>query len=94
MKDVHQKKMKLEEMVTDRQLFSEKVKQNAAPDLAAMGLEIVAFNVQNFDDRSSFSVIATPPYGFDRRCIAHPAWYSSRLRFCSVSSVARAGESM
>ncbi len=44
--------MKLEEMVTDRQLFSEKVKQNAAPDLAAMGLEIVAFNVQNFDDRN------------------------------------------
>ena len=44
--------MKLEEMVTDRQLFSEKVKQNAAPDLPAMGLEIVAFNVQNFDDRN------------------------------------------
>lgn len=42
--------MKLEEMVTDRQLFSEKVKQNAAPDLAAMGLEIIAFNVQNFQD--------------------------------------------
>ena len=44
--------MKLEEMVTDRQLFSEKVKENAAPDLAAMGLEIVAFNVQNFEDRN------------------------------------------
>ena len=42
--------MKLEEMVTDRQLFSEKVKENAAPDLASMGLEIVAFNVQNFQD--------------------------------------------
>lgn len=42
--------MRLEEMVTDRQLFSEKVKENAAPDLAAMGLEIVAFNVQNFQD--------------------------------------------
>lgn len=42
--------MRLEEMVTDRQLFSEKVKENAAPDLASMGLEIVAFNVQNFQD--------------------------------------------
>lgn len=42
--------MRLEEMVTDRQVFSEKVKQNAEPDLAAMGLEIVAFNVQNFQD--------------------------------------------
>lgn len=44
--------MKLEEMVTDRKLFSQKVTENAAPDLAAMGLEIVAFNVQNFDDRN------------------------------------------
>lgn len=42
--------MRLEEMVTDRELFSEKVKKNAAPDLAAMGLEIIAFNVQNFID--------------------------------------------
>ena len=42
--------MRLEEMVSDRQLFAEKVKENAAPDLAAMGLEIVSFNVQNFVD--------------------------------------------
>jgi len=41
--------MHLEEMVTDRQLFAEKVKTNAEPDLAAMGLEVVSFNVQNFD---------------------------------------------
>ncbi len=42
--------MRLEEMVSDRQLFAEKVKENAAPDLSAMGLEIVSFNVQNFVD--------------------------------------------
>lgn len=41
--------MHLEEMVTNRQLFCDKVKENAAPDLAAMGLEIVSFNVQNFE---------------------------------------------
>jgi flotillin len=40
----------LEEMVSDRQKFAEKVKENASPDLAAMGLEIISFNVQNFSD--------------------------------------------
>lgn len=40
----------LEEMVSNRQKFAEMVRQNAAPDLAAMGLEIVSFNVQNFID--------------------------------------------
>ena len=42
--------MKLEEMVSDRQKFADMVKDNAAPDLRAMGLEIVSFNVQNFVD--------------------------------------------
>ena len=42
--------MKLEEMVSDRQTFAERVKENAAPDLEAMGLEIISFNVQNFVD--------------------------------------------
>jgi flotillin len=37
-------------MVSNRQLFSEMVKKNADPDLAAMGLEIISFNVQNFID--------------------------------------------
>lgn len=40
----------LEEMVSDRQKFAEQVKENANPDLAAMGLEIISFNVQNFSD--------------------------------------------
>lgn len=43
-------KMKLHEMVSDRQKFAELVKENAEPDLAAMGLEIISFNVQNFTD--------------------------------------------
>lgn len=43
-------KMRLEEMVSDRQKFAELVRANAEPDLAAMGLDIVSFNVQNFSD--------------------------------------------
>ena len=43
-------RMELKEMVSDRQKFAELVKENAAPDLAAMGLDIVSFNVQNFTD--------------------------------------------
>lgn len=42
--------MELKEMVSDRQKFAEKVKDNAVPDLGAMGLEIISFNVQNFVD--------------------------------------------
>lgn len=43
-------RMRLEEMVGDRQKFAELVKENADPDLAAMGLDVVSFNVQNFTD--------------------------------------------
>jgi flotillin len=43
-------KMALEEMVSDRQKFAVLVKENAEPDLAAMGLDIISFNVQNFVD--------------------------------------------
>lgn len=43
-------KMALEEMVSDRQKFAMLVKENAEPDLAAMGLDIISFNVQNFID--------------------------------------------
>lgn len=45
--------MTLEQMVSDRQTFAEKVKDNAAPDLAKMGLDIVSFNVQNFIDNNN-----------------------------------------
>ena len=45
-------KMKLAEMVSDRQKFAELVRANAEPDLAAMGLAIVAFNVQTFRDEN------------------------------------------
>ena len=43
-------KMALEEMVSDRQKFANLVKENAEPDLASMGLDIISFNVQNFVD--------------------------------------------
>ena len=43
-------KMHLEEMVSDRQKFATLVKENADPDLEAMGLVITSFNVQNFVD--------------------------------------------
>lgn len=42
--------MHTKEMVLDRQKFADMVKANAEPDLARMGLEIVSFNVQNFND--------------------------------------------
>lgn len=45
-------KMRLEEMVSDRQKFALLVKENADPDLAAMGLVITSFNVQNFTDNN------------------------------------------
>lgn len=45
-------RMRLEEMVGDRQKFANLVKENAEPDLAAMGLDIVSFNVQNFSDNN------------------------------------------
>lgn len=44
--------MKLAEMVNDRKAFSEKVQENAVPDLARFGLELVSFNVQNFSDKN------------------------------------------
>lgn len=39
-------------MVTDRQKFSRLVMEDANPDMAAMGLEIISFNVQNFVDNN------------------------------------------
>lgn len=42
--------MELRDMVNNRQAFAEKVQSNAAPDLAKMGLEIIAFTVQSFID--------------------------------------------
>ncbi|MGC4386532.1 SPFH domain-containing protein, partial [Streptococcus suis] len=42
--------MELRDMVNNRQAFAEKVQSNAAPDLAKMGLEIIAFTVQSFTD--------------------------------------------
>ena len=45
--------MRLEEMVTDRKAFSERVQENAIPDLQKMGLEMISFNVQSFADQNS-----------------------------------------
>lgn len=42
--------MRLTDMVSDRKAFSEKVQENAVPDLARFGLELISFNVQNFVD--------------------------------------------
>lgn len=42
--------MTLRDMISDRQTFGNKVEQNAAPDMAKMGIEIVSFNIQNFWD--------------------------------------------
>ncbi|MDR1821805.1 MAG: flotillin family protein [Oscillospiraceae bacterium] len=45
--------MKLTELVTNKQLFSENIHRNAVDDINALGLEIVSFNVQNIDDNQS-----------------------------------------
>lgn len=45
--------MRLEDIVQDRKMFAEKVQENAAPDMARMGLEIVSFNVQNVTDEGN-----------------------------------------
>ena len=39
-------------MVQDRKLFGEKVQENAVPDLEKLGLEIVSFNIQSFEDEN------------------------------------------
>ena len=44
--------MRLTDMVSDRKTFSEKVQENAVPDLRRLGLELVSFNVQNFNDEN------------------------------------------
>lgn len=43
--------MKLKDIVTDRDTFAQRVQDNAHQDLAEMGLEIVAFNIQGFADK-------------------------------------------
>lgn len=43
-------KMTLQDMVSNRQKFADYVREDAAPDLANMGLTIISFNVQNFTD--------------------------------------------
>jgi flotillin len=45
-------KMKLEDMIKDRTAFNKAVTDSVKPDLAAMGLELVSFNVQNFSDKN------------------------------------------
>lgn len=42
--------MKLEDLVHNRDLFAEKVKENATQDMARMGLQIINLTIQNFID--------------------------------------------
>ena len=48
--------MELRKMVNDRQEFALKVQDNVAPDLAKMGLEVIAFTVQSFSDEGESSI--------------------------------------
>lgn len=43
--------MKLTELVHNRDLFAEKVKENAMQDMARMGLQIINLTIQNFSDK-------------------------------------------
>jgi flotillin len=40
----------LEQMVSDRKAFADKVQENSDPELRKLGLEIKSFNIQNFTD--------------------------------------------
>lgn len=44
--------MKLRDMISDRKAFGERVQENAVPDLKAMGVELLSFTVQGFNDRN------------------------------------------
>ena len=44
--------MRLEELVHNRDLFAEKVKENATQDMAKMGLQIINLTIQNFVDNN------------------------------------------
>ena len=60
-------KMRLEEMVSDRQKFAELVKENAEPDLAAMGLDIISFNVRYRQYRKNQEIRGDRPCQFRER---------------------------
>ena len=45
--------MKLTDLVHNRDLFAEKVKENAMQDMARMGLEIINLTIQNFSDKEN-----------------------------------------
>lgn len=40
-------------MVNNRQEFAGKVQENVSPDLAKMGIEVIAFTVQSFEDQNN-----------------------------------------
>ncbi len=42
--------MRLVDIMNDRKTFAAMVQENAAQDMAKMGLEIISFNIQNIDD--------------------------------------------
>lgn len=44
--------MELKDMIQDRKEFAKKVQDNVVPDLASMGLELITFNVQSFEDEN------------------------------------------
>lgn len=44
--------MNLQDMMSNRQAFADKVQESAVKDLQNMGIEIVSFNVQNFEDEN------------------------------------------
>ncbi len=45
--------MKLTDLVHNRDLFAEKVKENALQDMARMGLQIINLTIQNFSDKEN-----------------------------------------
>lgn len=44
--------MCLREMISNRKAFAEKVQENAVPDLKKLGIELISFTVQSFNDKN------------------------------------------
>jgi flotillin len=43
--------VQIKELVQDRQGVANRVKENVVPDMSKLGIELVNFNIQNFDDK-------------------------------------------
>lgn len=88
-------KMKLEEIVQDRKKFADKVQENAAPDMAKMGLDIVSggtyievsnnYRASQYDHTADDYIkkkLSDRMYKLADGTLVQRDWYSSFLLYC------------